>query len=427
MAKNKTILGQPISASDHYTIVGGGISGLMMGFFLKETGVSFEIHEKSNRIGGLIDTIENEYGWVETGANGILWCKEIEYVANRLGLEPMQPNQKDKKRFFVRNKKLRQFPLNPLEALTLAARLLVPHHGEIKTVADFGNAYLGAAATRQILSPALSGIYGTPAEKLSFDGSAKMLSKIIGHSRWLPLGMMKYRSSQPKEAPLSRKGLQSFKGGMRTLVDALGAYLKDHIQLNSTIDNLASDQHYILTTSASQSAKIIYNNDLKQTLQSIEYQSLISATLTFKRGQLSNFKPGFGCLIPRNEGLRSLGILFTSIIYPERVKDPNTLSLRCILHQDDHTRSLDDGALVAMLSDEIDQLFQLSGSSLSATVHRWEEGLPIYTNALKDLWPKIDQLLKSDLLNVRLFGNYTGEISVRGACQSGYRMMQQLS
>jgi len=419
------LLGKQIDPEQHYIIVGAGISGLMMGFFLKEAGVSFEIKESSNRVGGLINTVEGVYGSVETGANGILWCKEIDYVAKRLNLQPLQPNQKDKKRFFVRNKQLRQFPLSVLETVGFVGRLLIPHRGAFETVANFGNAYMGAAATRQMLSPGLSGIYGTPAEGLSFKGATKKIAEILDRSRWLPLALLKGNGSAKTDKALP-KGLHSFDGGMKTLVFALADHLKDHIQVNQEINSLTDGENYILTTSSQISGKLCKKRTLSDLLQSVKYQSIISSTLFFNKQQFSNFKLGFGCLIPRNEGLKSLGVLFSSVIYPSRIKDPNMLALRCILHEDDDTRKMNDEALTAFLSNELDQLFGLQGNAKDSMVHRWERGLPIYSPEHYHLLPKIDQLLKSDLPNVRLFGNYTGEISVRGACQTGYRIMKSL-
>jgi len=421
------ILGKSINTSEHYTIVGAGISGLLLGFFLKEVGVSFEIKEKSNSVGGLIDTIDTQYGKVETGANGILWCKEIDYVAKKLNLPIVQPNQKDKKRFFVRNKKLRQFPLNIWETLTMMWKVLIPNNKDLKTVADFGDAYMGKAGTRQILSPGLSGIYGTPADELHFEGASKLLSKIRSYSNWLPLAIWRYRratrEASAKDLP---KGLHSFEGGMKTLVDALADHLKEHIQLNQSVDILESNKAYILTPSPHIVGKLVDKSTLSDELEIIEYQSLISASVFFKKSQFSRFKSGFGCLIPRNEGLKSLGVLFSSVIYPDRFRDPDVLCLRCILHDDVDTRKMDDAQLVSFLSDELGQLFGLNGNAIDAVVHRWKDGLPIYNENLFNRWSILDTDLKSNHPNVRLFGNYTGEISVRGACQTGYALMKAL-
>lgn len=399
----------------------------MIGFFLKEAGVSFEIIEKSNRVGGLIDTISTPYGKIETGANGILWCKEIDYVAKKLNLTIVQPNQEEKKRYFVRNKKLRQYPLNILETLTMMWKVLIPNSKPIKTVADFGDAYMGKAATTQILSPGLSGIYATPADHLHFEGAAKMLAKIRSNSSWLPLAMLRYRNATKrdtvKEIP---RGLHSFEGGMKTLVEALADHLKDNIQTNQTIDNLEKDKHYILTTPSHISKDVLPKNTLADLVEKIDYQSLISASHFFKKAQFSRFKSGFGCLIPRNEGLKTLGVLFSSIIYPDRFSDPDVICLRCILHDDSETQNMDGDALKNYLSGELDQLFGLTGDPIHVDFQRWKHGLPIYNESLFHLWADIDQELQSNHPNIRLFGNYTGEISVRGACQTGYRLMQIL-
>ncbi|MBT8219921.1 MAG: protoporphyrinogen oxidase [Bacteroidia bacterium] len=419
------ILGNYIEKDQHYTIIGGGISGLLLGFFMKDAGISFEIREKSDRVGGMIATNACDYGSVETGANGILWCKEIDYVARKLDLKPLAPNQKDKKRFFVRNKKLNQFPLRVFETLGFLGRMLTPHSGKIKTVYDFGRQYMGESATRQILSPALAGIYGTSAEQLSFDGSLKMLSRMLSLSRWLPLAWFRNRKQNKTNNSVGLpKGLHSFRGGMQVLVDHLSEYLKDEIKLNTKVTSIDKERHIISTVPAHVILQMIPNGHLKDLLSQVRYQGLFSVSLFFKKGQFANFKPGFGCLIPREEGLVSLGVLFTSIIFPERVNDETVLNLRCILHYNERTAILSDEQLVDVLINDLDQLFGLSGKPLEHKIYGWEQGLPIYSPELNDLLPQLDQVLKESHPKLRIFGNYTGEISVRGACQTAFKAIK---
>ena len=397
----------------------------MIGFFLKEAGVSFEIWEKETFPGGVLRTKHGQYGRAEMGANGILWCPEMDYLCEKLALEPLQANLVEKKRFLVRKGKLRQFPLGPLETLAMIGRLLVPHSGEYRTVSEFGKAYLGDAANAQILSPALSGIYGTSADLLSFHGAAKMVAKILDHSRWLPLGILKSRKAN-KCTPPKRKGLHSFHGGMETLVKSLSAHLADHIKYGKDTLQIDPNQSTIITTPSHITHRLIPNTGASKMLQRIVYQGIVCANLMFNKSQFQNFKKGFGCLIPRDEGIKSLGILFTSIIYPERVYDPNHLSLRCIMHLDDSNKHMNDEEIEQLMCQDLDKLFDLDGKPLETLITRWPQGLPVYSPEHHDLLPQIDGALKKELPNIRLFGNYTGEISVRGACQSAYNMFKDL-
>ncbi len=406
------ILGKPISPTEHHIVIGAGISGLFLGFFLKEAGVSFEIWEKTSAPGGILGTTKGANGRAERGANGILWCKEMDYLCDKLEIEPLQANLVDKKRFLVRNGKLRQFPLSIMETIAMIGRLLVPHKGDFNTVSDFGNTYLGKAVNAQILSPALSGIYGTSADNLSFEGGAKMIAEALSYSRWLPLGVLRYRKAN-KKSPSKRKGLHSFIGGMQTLVDALKTHLIDHIVYDKSIEQVDRETPTILTVPSYVVQQMIPDVGISNIMQSIEYQGVICANLIFSKSQFLRFETGFGCLIPRGEGIKSLGVLFTSVIFPERVDNADHISLRCILHMDQSTKNLSDKELQDLMCKDLDKLFGLSGQPIEMVITRWSHGLPIYSPGLHDALPKLDKTLKSTLPNLRLFGNYTGEISVR--------------
>jgi len=56
----KNILGAAFRNGQEYTIVGAGMSGLMLGYQLKQRGIPFRILEKSNQPGGLVYTHEIE-------------------------------------------------------------------------------------------------------------------------------------------------------------------------------------------------------------------------------------------------------------------------------------------------------------------------------------------------------------------------------
>ena len=200
----------------------------------------------------------------------------------------------------------------------------------------------------------------------------------------------------------------------------------DHIIYEKSLDQVDLNQSTILTVPAYIAYRLIPKSDISKKIESVRYQGVICANLIFNKGQFKHFQKGFGCLIPRDEGIQSLGILFTSIIYPERVHDSNHLSLRCIMHMDDSNENLNDQEIEKIMCDDLDKLFDLSGAPVETIVTRWKHGLPVYSPAHYEILPEIDLALKSECPNVRLFGNYTGEISVRGACQSAYQIMESL-
>jgi len=64
------------------TVMGAGFSGLTTAYFLLKRGFKVRILEKSNRAGGLIETVQTEHGMFEKAANGILSSAKLEAIAS---------------------------------------------------------------------------------------------------------------------------------------------------------------------------------------------------------------------------------------------------------------------------------------------------------------------------------------------------------
>ena len=67
-----------VSALKKIKIIGGGVSGLFAAYNLIKLGHEVEIFEKSNRVGGLIQTLHLDWGVVETAANGVLNSRKLQ-------------------------------------------------------------------------------------------------------------------------------------------------------------------------------------------------------------------------------------------------------------------------------------------------------------------------------------------------------------
>lgn len=419
--RTTSFLGAPIDTNKNYVIVGAGIAGLLCGFYLKKIGISFKIVEKTNRVGGVLGTQIMPYGIAEQAANGFLWSAALQEICDDLNLEIIAPKATAKARYFVRQKRLRQYPFSVLEIFGIGRRMLTPHRTPIHTMEDFGQAYFGDIFTRQLLEPAMGGIYAAPLEAMSFPAVLGELSTHIEAHSFLPKALRKWQKARAKNTPEKPKtagGTQSFAGGMQTLIDALAEHLKDHIQYDieaTTEDIQNTDNQFIITCPAHVTANF-FDDGINNLLRQIHYTPIISITLFFNKNDLKKFKEGFGCLIPRNEGLTILGVLFNSCIFSQRVADESVVSLTCIMRDDSPSLSLMHGADIDvknLVVSELDTLFDIQGELLDYTIFRWEKGIPVYSPQLHDNLFDIDQILRKKYPHINLFGNYTGSISIR--------------
>ena len=420
--KPSSFLGKDVDKTKSYIIVGAGISGLLLGYYFKKANISFKIIEQAKKVGGILQTEKSHYGLVEKAANGFIWCPEIQALCDDLGLEIVSPRTESKARFILKNKKLRKIPFSIFDSFKLASAFLKKHPEPFVTLEDFGRYYFGEKITNQLITPAFAGIYGASLDQLSFPATMKKIAEGFNETSYL-LGAFKHMRSNGTDLEKKKRtsGTHSFKGGMNELTNSLFEFLKENIELG--VDGKAykdSSENVIITTPAFV-AKDFFDGEMNNLLKKVRYNSMISTTLFFKKSAIEKFKPGFGCLIPPNEGLTIIGVLFNSCIFQNRVFDENVISLTCMIRDDSENRELihkSDSEITDLIVDDLRKIFGEVHNPLETKITRWEKGFPLYSPDLYESWFEMDQILKEKFPNRNLFCNYTGDISIRAMSQA---------
>ena len=428
---SSNFLGKPFDSEKTYTIVGAGVSGLLLGYQLKKAKVPFKIVEQNDFGGGILQSVQTDFGLVEKAANGFIWCKEIQAISDDLKLEIQAPKSTSKSRYIVKNKELRRIPLSIFDAMRLVRTFTKKQAGTFETLEDFGHYFLGKKLTAQILEPAFQGIYGAPAAQLSFPGAMTQLANAFNEVNYLRPAFKKMRAATASERKKRAAGTHGFKNGMGAFTQRLTEYLQKEIEWNVDGKALIDEkENLILTTPAYVSKHFFQNKEEKiyQQLGSVKYNTMISATLFFPKTAFENFKEGFGCLIPQKEGLNILGILFNSCIFDHRVKNDDLISLTCLLRDDSVNKewlSQPDDWLKMLIIKDLNILFGVKQDPLEVVITKWENGIPLYSPSLYQSWFSMDEILKNQFPNRNLFGNYTGEISVRALAQSSHSLIRK--
>lgn len=417
-----SFLGNPPSKDKTYIIIGAGVAGLMTGYFFKKAGISFKIIEKSDRAGGMLQSHRLQNGIAEQAANGFLWCKELEEMAADLGLKLITPNKEASGRYLVRDKQLFRFPLSMSETMSLIGGLFVRHDGSFETIEEFGKKQFGDVVAGQMLEPAFAGIYGAHISQLSFPGAMTKVANILNSGNRLPMAIIKSRGERTREKSTGKggSGTHSFENGIDALTIKLADYLKDEIEYNTDGLQFNAPDHNLVITAPAYVAKEFFTGETYDILNAIQYVSLISSTYIFKKSDFKEFTEGFGCLIPRNENLPTLGVLFNSCIFPNRVDDEELISLTCMLRDGEGTNYLDlsDEAIKDIHHKDLNALFGLEAQPIEYKVFKWEKAFPLYSPDLYNNWFSLNYFLKNKITNINLFGNYTGELAIRGMAES---------
>ena len=417
-----SILGSPFEG-DNYKVIGGGVAGLFMGYYLKRQHIEFRIIENSERAGGLIETQTTEYGNAEAAANGFIWCPELEDIAETVGIKILPPSPASKKKYIFYKGKLKTIPLSFGELATALWNVAIPKKVQPVTVQEFSNIYLNKAVSAKILNPAMGGIYAADISDLSFPGALPELARLQqkGPSFLYNFLFKKERSKSKKIA-----GTHSFLHGMGQLTEGLAAYLKEEVKLYADGKKfIGSHKDLILSVPAYVAADFFEGHELQKLLKEVKYVPVISAKVFFKKDTVDHIRKGFGCVIPKSEDLKTIGVLFNHDIFPEHVED-DFLSFTCIMRDnykegESELFALSENELKDLLLKELSKIFHIKKGPAKVVINRYENGIPLYSPQHYENLFKIDELLKKDFSNIRLFGNYTGQISIRGMAQEAAR------
>jgi len=380
----KTPIGSLNPAIRTVHIWGGGVAGLLMGHFLSRQGFEIQLYEKTDRLGGKIQSHKLPEGVIEEGPNAIFATAEIETWLYSLGLTVIPATPKLKRRLW------NGIPIAPMSlglALKLIAKLFkrTPSVSDGITVAQFFRPLLGEHV-ETLLTPALQGVYGCGADELTI---ASVWPQLKAGRYWQVLRSLKNTKARSV----------SFPKGMAEFIQALASSIKGKIHLNYT-GAFELRPNTIICTEAPMAALLLNGSwaEGARLLQRLEYLPLSSATVL--ASEIPETRGVFGYLFPRASGVNALGALFNREIFPQRA------GVTFILPGTDDVE--------ARVKNDLQRLSWPAGP---LRVHSWAKALPRYnqtrTTALKAL--QHDPERPFELV---LFGNYVAGISLRDMIQT---------
>lgn len=409
------------------TVVGAGIAGSLAAYALDRGGYQVTLLEKGKRAGGLIQTLKTPYGIAETAAHSLLASTPVRRLCGELGVELVEVRKDSRARYILRDGRLRKFPLNLKEAasaLKHAAFSRAENHAEALTLDAWGSRHLGDAALQYLLTPFVRGIYGVQPTALGV--RAAFPSLLIPEGKTL-LGTMvgkRLKSSQSKSEGGQR--MVAPKHGMGELVSRLEEHLERRLgkrfKKDTCLSELPDAPNVVLATPTSAAAELLSADsaELSRRLREVRYTPLVSVTAFVSRYALKKSVRGVGVLIPAREERKSLGILFTSSSFEGRVFDESQHASYTVLlggsAQPDWV-SAPDSVIEQAVEDELETLLGVTGKPLQLVITRWPRAIPQYSTELPKLWHSARETWCAGPGHI-LFGNYTGQVSLRGMIES---------
>ncbi len=339
-------------------IIGAGITGLTAGFYLKRHGIPVTVYESSGRVGGVIQSLKRDGYLAEFGPNTILETSpKIGQLVRDAGLAErrLDPDPKAEARYVVRYKRPIQMPGSPLgffttELFSAKAKLavlrepFVPRRrdGKEESIAEFVLRRLGQEFLDHAIDALVAGVYAGDPYKLSVPQAFPKLKQLEERYGSLIKGQILGARERRKRGEIAKDRAPkfSFDEGLQVLPETLAAALGDSERLNAKVTRVAQ------TTSgwtvefregqeeqrADHTAVLYCGTAYKlaelgleaqapvrlNAFSEIRYPPVASVVLGFRREDVAHPCEGFGMLIPRVEGFKILGTIFSSSLFPNR-------------------------------------------------------------------------------------------------------------
>jgi protoporphyrinogen/coproporphyrinogen III oxidase len=453
-------------------IVGGGISGLAAAFALEERRrdgelLEYAVYESGPRFGGVLATEQVDGCLVEAGPDSFLtekpWAADL---CRRLGIEDqlIGSNDGDRKTYILVKGKLTPLPdglmfmvptrLAPALLSTLFSpatkfrmvrewRFAPRGSRSDESVAALVERHYGAEMVERLADPLLSGVYGGEASQLSVRAVLPRFLEMESKYGSLGRGMLAARKNKNSAQP-APPIFTSLKGGMQQLAEALVAGLPGNalratcpVQAVQKQDRgwvvsagYASDQFdaVIVATPATAAVPLfeITCAALASELKAIPYSSSMTVALGFDKDVRAALPPGFGFLVPRSEGKRTLAATFVHNKFPHRAPADRAL-IRCFLggSRDEQVLQLPDDEILNIVREELRQILGLSAEPLFTRLYRWKSAMAQYVVGHLERLQRIEGLLKQ-WPGLVLAGNAYRGIGVPDCVRSGEEAAQQV-
>ncbi len=415
--------------SKRVSVVGAGISGLTLAYFLLKKGYQVEVYDEKSRPGGMIfSKVIDGFGIQENAANACIYSELLENICKDLKLEPLFPQKESKARYILWKNKFRRWPLDFIESIFFVFKflrfLLLQKHRTPKpqeTVEDWSNRHFGAALTTKLLAPALLGVYASPARKLS---ATLVLGRFFSIEA-LP-SLKNFRFQNTKKV---RKLSTSFKSGLGEFCEVLEKFLKTHgvlFHYNKTIaaEDLAlmqSQTQVALALNIQQTAKLLetLSPDFSKAAAEVPMTNVTSATVFLKND--AHFKKGFGVIISEDHHLRTRGVLFNNCIFSNRCYQPHLWSETWIL-----SGTFNNEEFLDTYSKERPQILGTSKEPLSFALSAWPQAFPLYGAQLETLLSKFSKLPQINQ-NVFVSGNFLGRIGLSQIIDQNFALAELMN
>ncbi len=429
-------------------IVGGGISGLSLAWWLSQSGIKVEVWEAAEHPGGKILSQQHEGYLTEQAAAMIMNFKpEVATLIKQANLESKKTRRTptaEAQRYLLHQGQLTALPMKPgpllfspiwslRGKLRLLAEPFIPMGKHLdESVSQFIARRLGSEMLEKAIEPFVAGTLAADPDQGSAAAMLPRLKALEKRYGSITAGIIAHRLLRRRTACVT--DTFSFQGGMSTLIETLSQSPGITLCTGYKVDQIESKQdgwhiraqhkggecrrhvpQLVLATPAPIAARLVspMNQELDNLLNEIQYAAVSVVHLGFNRHAIHHPLDGTGFLTPRKAGYKLTGNLWMSSLFADRAPENKALLTAYLggARAPEVAQWTEDQTITEAL-DTLQTLIGIKGDPEMVQIKKHLHALPLYHG---DYMARIqaiqDHLTK--LPGLYLEANYHGGVSIR--------------
>ncbi|MEE8387772.1 MAG: protoporphyrinogen oxidase [Acidiferrobacterales bacterium] len=429
-------------------IIGGGISGLSLAWWLTQLGVGVEVWEADERVGGKIKSTRQDGYLTERAAAMVMnFRPEVVELVQATGLENLKTTRSpeaESRRYLLNNGQLTALPMrmgamiaSPLWSLRGKLRLLAEPfisagEPDNESVSQFIIRRLGNEMLEKAMEPFIAGTLASDPDKANAAACLPRLTALEKRFGSITAGVLVNRLLRRRTACVT--DTFSFNGGMNTLVNTLAQAPGVNLHTGYKADELVKKgnrwqvtastsegqysllaKHVVLTVPAPIAASLVSPTDheLKSLLEDIRYAPVTVLHMGFDRNAIKHPLDGVGFLVPRQERLPMTGNLWMSTLFPDRAPIGKVLLTTYLGGaRTPEVAEWNDETTTDKIFDSLRKLIGLKANPEMIRIDRHQEALPLYYGAYQQRVRAISHCLQKHK-GLHIGANYIDGVSVR--------------
>ncbi|AKQ46068.1 hypothetical protein TH63_11170 [Rufibacter radiotolerans] len=387
-------------------IIGAGISGLALAYYLQKLGVRYDLFEGETDVGGLIRTETKGPYLLELGPPSLQMGPEVQELLQELKLEekviPAASNNQD---VFIRKEghyhgvpsTLRKLLLNPFFHWRTKLQItqeskLPPQEVPDETVTQFFKRRFGQDVVDYVVQPMVTTLYGGDPEKL-------LLEKTFPHLKELERQHGSVLRGLDLEEGLYTEPVFSLSDGLQTLPQAIASKLvslhvahkvemihrakgKFLLSIQHDVESLADEEFdaVVIALPAHAAAELLdfTSPGLAAALHNITYLPSTVVHTAYRKHAVGFPLEGFGAFHPEKEKPFANAAIWRSVLFPGVCPEDEVLFSSVISAGLTPEKALlPQNEILLRVHEELKQNYSISSNlPVFQHVHHWPQAYP---------------------------------------------------